>query len=69
MNRLQTHVLHTTNTLIDMYDVEITNKKGDFTINTEVSKVDRAEMISTPNPHYKDIIPVAEYTAFDGSSL
>ena len=36
--------------------MEITNTKGDFTINTEVSKVDRAELISMPNPHYKDII-------------
>ena len=48
-------MLHTTNTLIDTYDVEITNTKGGFTINTEVSKVDRAELISTLNLHYEDI--------------
>ena len=47
---------HTTNTLIDIYHVEITNTKGDFIINVEVSKVDRAELISMPNPHYEDII-------------
>ena len=44
-------MLHTTNTLTDIYDVEI-NTKGDFTINTEVNEV----LISMPNPHYKDIV-------------
>ena len=44
-------MLHTTNTLIDNCDVEITNAKGDFTINTEVSQVDIAELISMANPH------------------
>ena len=44
-------MLHATNTFIDIYDVEITRTKGDFTINTEVSKVDRAELILMPNPH------------------
>ena len=53
--QIETRV-HTTNTLIDIYDVEITNTKGDFTINTEVSKVDRAELISMPNPLYENII-------------
>ena len=48
-------MLHTTNTLIDIYDVEITITKCDFTINTEVSKLDRAELTSMPNPHYEDI--------------
>ena len=46
-------MLHTTNTLIDIYDVEITNTKGDFTINTEV---DTAELIPMPNPHFEYII-------------
>ena len=49
-------MLHTTNGLIDIYDVEITNTKDDSTIDTEVSKVDRAELISMPNSHYEDII-------------
>ena len=48
-------MLHTTNTLIDIYDVEMTITKCDFTINTEVSKLDRAELTSMPNPHYEDI--------------
>ena len=46
-------MLHMTNIFIDIYQVEITNTKGDFVINTEVSIVDRAELISMPNPHYK----------------
>ena len=60
-------MLHTTNTLIDIYDVEITNTKGDFTINAEVSKVDRAELIPMPNPHYKDIIQT--YTHLQGVQM
>ena len=48
--------LHANNVLIDIYDVEITNTKGDFSINTKVSKFDRAELISMQNPHYDDII-------------
>ena len=54
-------MLHATDTLIDVYDVEITNTKGDFIINTEISKVDGAEFISMPNPHYKDIIQMYTY--------
>ena len=53
--RIET-IWHTTNTLIDIYHVEITNTKCDFIINMELSKVDRAELISMPNPHYEDII-------------
>ena len=60
-------MLHTTNNLIDIYDVEITNTNGDFTINTEVSKVDRAELISMPNPHYEDIIQT--YTHLQGVKM
>ena len=60
-------MLHTSNTFIDIYDVEVTNTKGDFTINTEVNKVDRAELISMPNPHYKDIIQT--YTHLQGVQM
>ena len=60
-------MLHTSNTFIDIYDVEITNTKGDFTVNTEVSKVDRAELIPMPNPHYKDIIQT--YTHLQGVQM
>ena len=49
-------MLHTTNTLVYIFDVETTNINSDFTMNMEFSKVDRAELISMPNPHYKDII-------------
>ena len=44
-------MLHTTNNLIDTCNVEIANTEGDLNINTGVSKVDRAELISMPNPH------------------
>ena len=57
-------MLHTTNTLVYIFDVEITNINSDFTMNVEFSKVDRAELISMPNPHYKDIIQT--YTHLEG---
>ena len=49
-------MLHPTNTLLDIYSIEITNTKVVFAINTKVGKVDRAELISMLNPHYEDII-------------
>ena len=49
-------MLHPTNTLLDIYNIEITNTKVVFAINTKVGKVDRAELISMLNPHYEDII-------------
>ena len=49
-------MLYTINTLIDIYNVQITKTKGDLIINSEVSKVDRAELILMPHSHYKDII-------------
>ena len=60
-------MLHRTNTLIDIYDVKITNRKGDFTINMELSKVDRAELISMPNPYYEDITQT--YTQLQGVQM
>ena len=57
-------MLHTTNTSVYIFDVEITNINSDFTMNMEFSKVDRAELISMPNPHYKDIIQT--YTHLEG---
>ena len=60
-------MLDTTNTFTDIYDVEITNTKGNFTINTEASKVDRAELISMPNPHCKDITQT--YTHLQGVQM
>ena len=61
-------MLHTTNTLIDICDVEITNTKGDFTINTEVSKVHRAELILIPNPHCDEDI-IQTYTHLQGIKM
>ena len=49
-------MLHTTNTKIEVYEVQISNMKDSFQINTEVSKVDKQELISLPNPHYQKII-------------
>ena len=53
-------MLHTTNTLIDIYNVEMTYTKGNFTINTEVSKVDRAE--SSLQRHHSNVHPLTRST-------
>ena len=57
-------MLHTTNTLTDIYEAEITNAKGDFTISTKFTKVDRAELISMPNLNYEVIVQT--YTHLQG---
>ena len=51
----------------DRNDVEITNTKDDFAINMELSKDDRAELISMPNPYYEDITQT--YTQLKGVQM
>ena len=55
-------MMHTTNTLTDIYNMEIANTKANFTISKEVSQV-----ISMPNPHNKDIIQA--YTHLQGVQM
>ena len=49
-------MLHTTNTKIETFDVELSNVNNSFSYNTEVSKVDKSVLISLPNPRYQRII-------------
>ena len=61
-------MLHTSNTSIDIYNVEITNTKCDRAkLIAEVSKVDRAVLIPMLNPHYEDIIQT--YTHLQGVKM
>ena len=49
-------MLHTTPTRIEVYDLEINSVKGDFTLTTEVNKINKPCLISLPNPNYKGVI-------------
>ncbi|KAL9959669.1 hypothetical protein ACROYT_G033012 [Oculina patagonica] len=39
-----------------MYKVQISNIKGDFSLPTTLSKVDRGVLLTVPNPQYTEVI-------------
>ena len=41
---------------VEVYDLEISDLSGKFTLNSKVYKVDRNTLLSPPNPKYKEII-------------
>ena len=49
-------MLKTTNVKVEIYELEIYNTEGNFFINTEVSKVNKPELVTLPNPRYESII-------------
>ena len=49
-------MMSTTTTQIEMFKYEIKNEKETFSIKMDVSKVDRRELLTIPNPRYKEII-------------
>ena len=49
-------MMSTTTTKIEMYKYEIKDVKETFSIKMDVSKVDRRELLTIPNPKYKEII-------------
>ena len=49
-------MLHTTPPHVVIYKVQMTNVEGNFTINAQVSKVNKPNLISLTNPRYKDVI-------------
>ena len=49
-------MLHSTSQKIDIYDVQISNVKGDFAFSTMVNRVDKSVLLSLPNPRYTEII-------------
>ena len=51
-------MLHKTNVKLPIYEVEMSNVKGDFRFYTEVSRVDKPELLSLPNPKYAKIIVI-----------
>ena len=39
--------------LVEIYDVNIVNIKGDFELSTEVTKVEKNVLLTIPNPKYQ----------------
>lgn len=60
-------MLHTVNRMTEVYDLEIHSLKGDFHLNTEVTKVDRAVLLSLKNPNYDDMM--SEFPHLQGVSM
>ena len=42
--------------LVEMYDVNIVNLKGDFELSTEVTKVEKNVLLTIPNPKYQEML-------------
>ena len=49
-------LMHATSTIAHLYKVDVSNLKGDVTIKTEVTRVDKEVLLTVPNPHYETII-------------
>ena len=42
--------------LVEIYDVNIVNLKGDFELSTEVTKVEKNVLLTIPNPKYREML-------------
>lgn len=49
-------MMSSTSQKIEMYKVGISNIKGDFSLPTTLSKVDKGVLLTVPNPHYTEVI-------------
>ena len=49
-------MMATTSQKIDMYNVQISDVKGNFKLSTTLSKVDKGVLLTIPNPQYTEII-------------
>ena len=49
-------MMNTTIQKIDIYDAVISNLKGNFKLETKVSKVDKPVLLTLPNPRYGEVI-------------
>ena len=49
-------MLHTATTKVEVYEVEVSNLKGNFKITADVNKVNKPQLLSLPNPCYQDMI-------------
>ena len=60
-------MLHTITTKVEVYEVEVSNLKGNFKITADVNKVNKPQLISLPNPCYQDMIQ--EFRHLKGVSM
>ena len=49
-------MMTSTSQKIEMYEVQISNIKGDFSLPTTLSIVDKGTLLTVPNPIYADIV-------------
>ena len=49
-------MLHTSTTKVEVYKVEVSNLKGDFKITGNINKVNKTQLISSPNQCHQDMI-------------
>ena len=54
-------MLHTITTKVEVYEVEVSNLKGNFKITADVNKVNKPQLISLPNSCYQDLIQEFRY--------
>ena len=60
-------MFHTIMTKVQVYEVEVSNLKGNFEITADVNKVNKPQLISLPNPCYQDMIQ--EFRHLKGVSM
>ena len=60
-------MIHTVNKMSKVYDLEFSNLKGDFHINTEVAEVDCANLLSLGNPKYVRVLE--QYSHLQGVTM
>lgn len=49
-------MLYKTPMRVEIYEMQMTNIESDSNINTDISKFSKSNLISIPNPCYKDVI-------------
>lgn len=49
-------MMQTSNKMIDIHKLDVSDVKESFALKTEVTKVDRSHLLSLPNPKYKETI-------------
>ena len=52
---------------IEVYNVEIKNLKGTYSLRINLNKVDRRKLLKVPNPNYERLI--AEYSHLKGAYM
>ena len=54
-------MMQTSNKTIDVHKLEVTDVKDSFVLKTEVTRVERSNLLSLPNPKYNETIKRFEH--------